>query len=259
MMKYTPASDAQSMPGLRLTLTSGLPAPWSEAAKAIFRIKNIPFIAVAQVAGEANEELVNWTGHRNAPTAMYNDEPPAVSWLDIINLAERLQPEPSLLPTGLENRLLAYGLTNELAGERGLAWNARALLFSGMVEKFGEDARQGNPMFKNYHFRDENPDAIAARILEVMAKLEHQLQSQLAAGKRYLVGDTLSLVDIYFSCFSQFFDTLAPDVNPMPDQVRKTWGMVAARMETDGYSMSPQLLALRDHVFEEHIGLPLDF
>jgi glutathione S-transferase len=259
MMKYIPVSDAQSMPGLRLSLTSGLPAPWSEAAKAIFRSKGIPFIAVEQVAGEANAELISWTGHRNAPSAMYNDEPPAVSWLDIINLAERLQPEPSLLPSALDDRILAFGLTNELAGERGMAWNARVILFHSMVEKFGEEAMQDNPMFRDYHYRDENPDLVAARIIEVMEKLEGQLQAQLAEGKRYLVGESLSLVDIYCSCFSQFFSVLGPDVNPMPDHLRKVWGMVGSRIEAAGYSLSPELLALRDLVFEQHIGLPLDF
>lgn len=258
-MKYTPASDARSAPGLRLTLTSGVPGPWSEAAKAIFRIKHIEYIAVEQRAAQANAELVAWTGHRNAPTAMYNDEPPAVSWLDIVNLAERIAPQPSLLPSALEDRILAYGLTNELAGERGLAWNARTIMFSGMVQKFGAEAVRDNPMFRDYHYRDENTDALAASIIEVLEKVEAQLRTQLAAGRKYLVGERVSFVDIYFSCFSQFFSILPPAVNPMPDSLRKVWGLVAERIATAGYSLSPALLALRQHVFEEHIGLPLDF
>ena len=34
---------------------------------------------------------------------------------------------------------------------------------------------------------------------------------------------------------------------------------IADAKQAAGHSFSPELLALRDHVFEETIGLPLDF
>lgn len=258
-MKYTAIADAKQADGLRLSLTAGMPAPWSEAAKAIFRIKKIPFMAVAQVAAEPNEELVAWTGHRNAPTAMYMDEAPRVTWLDILNLAERLQPQPSLVPPALDDRILAYGLTNELAGERGLAWNARTLMLRSMIDTLGEEVAQDNPMFKDYHYQEEAAAEAAAPIIEILKKLEHQLQSQLAAGKRYLVGDNVSVVDIYFSCFSQMLDPLPSEKNPMPDSLREIWAGIGNGINAAGYSLSPELLILRDHIFEEYIGLPLSF
>ena len=68
-MEYKTVAEAKDLPGLRLALTVGGPAPWSQAAKSIFQVKHIPYIPVAQHGGQANEELVAWTGHRNAPVA----------------------------------------------------------------------------------------------------------------------------------------------------------------------------------------------
>ena len=60
--------------GLRLVLTAGVPGPWGEAAKGVFHVKGVPFARVRQEAGAANQELVEWTGHDNAPVAVYDDE-----------------------------------------------------------------------------------------------------------------------------------------------------------------------------------------
>lgn len=65
---------------------------------------------------------------------MYRDEPPRVTWLDILNLAERLQPTPSLVPTDIEDRMLMHGLLNELAGEGGMFWQGRLLMFRAMEQ-----------------------------------------------------------------------------------------------------------------------------
>ena len=75
---------------MRLVLTEGVPGPWGESAKALFDLKGVPYHPVAQKGGAANEELVTWTGHRNAPIAILDDEPPRASWLEILFLAERL-------------------------------------------------------------------------------------------------------------------------------------------------------------------------
>ena len=97
-MEYKTVAEAKDLPGLRLALTAGGPAPWSQAAKSIFQVKHIPYIPVAQHGGQANEDLVAWTGHRNAPVAMYDKEPARTGWYEILMLAERLAPTPSLLP-----------------------------------------------------------------------------------------------------------------------------------------------------------------
>ncbi len=68
-MDYKTPAEARELPGLRIALTAGLPAPWSMAARFMFDVKGLAYTPVEQLAGEANEELVAWTGHRNAPPA----------------------------------------------------------------------------------------------------------------------------------------------------------------------------------------------
>ena len=116
------------MPGLRLALTCHAPAPYSMSAKAIFALKQVPYVAVAQIGASENETLQAWTGHRNAPVAVYNEEAPRAGWLEILNLAERLGTGPALVPQDIELRMQMVGLTNELIGENGLIWNMRLLM-----------------------------------------------------------------------------------------------------------------------------------
>ena len=144
-MDYKTVAEAKNLPGLRLALTVGGPAPWSQAAKSIFQVKKIPYIPVAQHGGQGNEELVAWTGHRNAPVAMYENEPARTGWYEILMLAERLAPTPSLLPQQVDNRATMIGLSNELCGEEGFTWQARHIMFDTLVKTQGETFKQ-NPM-----------------------------------------------------------------------------------------------------------------
>lgn len=72
-MEYVAPKVARTMPGLKLALTTGVPGPWSESAKSILYVKKIPYVPVAQIAGAPNEDLVAWTGHRNAPVAVFEE------------------------------------------------------------------------------------------------------------------------------------------------------------------------------------------
>ncbi|MFB0933304.1 MAG: hypothetical protein QMB60_04050, partial [Pseudomonadales bacterium] len=124
-MEYLSIEEAKGMTGLRLVLTKGVPGPWSEAAKAVLNLRGVHFIAVEQKGGGRNPDLIEWTRHRNAPVALYNDEAPRVRWLEILDLAERLGSGPSLIPSDTDDRITMIGLANEIAGENGFAWNAR--------------------------------------------------------------------------------------------------------------------------------------
>ena len=75
-MDYVKPAAAQEMDGLRLALTAHAPAPYSLSARAILDHHGVAYVPVLQVGGGGNEELVAWTGHRNAPVAVYNDEAP---------------------------------------------------------------------------------------------------------------------------------------------------------------------------------------
>ena len=103
-MEYLPVDEAKRATGLRLVLTAGVPGPWGESAKALFDLKGVSYRPVAQKGGAANEELVAWTGHRYAPIAILDDEPPRASWLEILFLAERLGDHHGRAPEHLGRR-----------------------------------------------------------------------------------------------------------------------------------------------------------
>jgi hypothetical protein len=258
-MDYVSVGTAKAASGLRLVLTGGLPAPWSEAAKGVFWARKVNYVPVLQEGGGANEEIVGWTGHRNAPTALYNDEPARISALDMINLAERLGTGPSLVPQAINERVLMFGLLNEIAGENGLAWNARVLMFSAMIDNLGEQAMAGNPMLRDYHYSRDDAEAVPGKIIATLQALSDQLRKQHIVGSRYFIGDALSALDIYWACFSQMLDALPTEVNPMPDFMRKVWGQVPQALQKSGYEIDSTLLDHRDFIFPQHLQWPLDF
>jgi len=58
------------MDGLRLALSAHVPAPYGMSARAILDHHGVAYVPVRQVVAGGNEDLVAWTGHRNAPVAV---------------------------------------------------------------------------------------------------------------------------------------------------------------------------------------------
>ena len=96
-------------------------------------------------------------------------------------------------------------------------------------------------------------DAADARAVEILALLADQLRRQREAGRRFLVGESLSAVDIYWACFSNLVVPLPHELSPMPDMIRGTYG------SWEGAAVDASLIEHRDEVFEEFLGLPQDF
>ncbi len=254
-MEYKTVAEAKDLPGLRLALTMGGPAPWSQAAKSIFQVKNIPYVPVAQHGGQANEDLVAWTGHRNAPVAMYNQEPARTGWYEILLLAERLAPTPSLLPSQVDDRALMIGLSNELCGEEGFTWQARHIMFDTLLKAQGEAFKQ-NPMYRAYGYSAQHVAAAPAKMRPILEALSARLHKQQEAGSRYFIGGQLTALDLYWANMSQVIDPYPPEKNPMPDFFRQIWAPVRAAVES---AIDPILIAHRDFIFAQHLTLPLDF
>src|ERR1700733_12370065 len=124
-MQYLSVADARKQPGLRLVLTAYMPGPWGEAAKAVLRVRNVRYLPVEQKAMDRNEALFDWTGMRNAPIAILDDEPPQSTWLEILLLAGRLGSGPSLIRDDPLERALMMGLSTEICGPDGLGWSRR--------------------------------------------------------------------------------------------------------------------------------------
>ena len=253
-MDYVEPAAARQMDGLRLALTAHAPAPYSLSARAILDHHGVAYVPVLQVGAGGNEELVAWTGHRNAPVAVYNDEAPRVGWLEILHLAERLGDGPSLIPSDLDDRMLMVGLANELIGENGFIWNMRLVMLGlGGPERAAKE-RVRNPMYDQYGYSEEAAAAAADRAKAVIERLTAQLIAQRNAGSRYIVGDMLSAVDIYWVYFSQAVGTFPEARCPMPTGMRKAYEIAGSQLG----ELDPILVEQRDWVLAEH-RLPLDF
>ena len=253
-MEYLSIEQARELHGLRLVLSRGVPGPWGEAAKALFRLRQVAFTPVEQIPGADNAELVAWTGHRNAPIALYENEAPRVRWLEILDLAQRLGSGQSLVPEEISERMFMVGLINEIAGEGGLAWNARLLMFDAGVKAQGPEAA-GNPMYAEYQYDPGAIEASKTRIEGFLAYLAQHIKAQRDLGSRYLVGDGFTAADVYWAYFSNMLETLPPEQCPAPDGLRRVWGVLAASIV--GYD--PVLIEQRDAVFAAHLQLPMEF
>jgi glutathione S-transferase len=255
---YVEIERARAMPGLRLVLTTGVPGPWGEAAKGVFHAKGVSVTRVAQTAGADNDELFAWTGHRNAPIAVYDDEPARTGWSEILWLAERLQPKPALVPEDPEDRLRCFGIAHELLGEGGFGWCRRLMLLrpamgdsdtppEAMKATLGRMARQ-------YGYGRAAADAAPGRVAQILAMLGRQLAAQRVSGRRYLVGDRLSAVDIYWAAMAALVAPLPADVCPMPEMLRGLYGSPGPVVTA---ALDPELLEHRDRIYREHMEFPL--
>ena len=244
---YIEVSEAKKRPGLRLVLTTGVPGPWGEAAKGVLGVKNIAYTPVRQTAMTIDVELVEWTGQSSAPVAMYEDERPRAGWADILFLAERLQPEPALIPADPKQRAWMLGLCHEICGEHGLGWSRRLQLLAGAP------ADEPGTLPWKYGGQDARAmEQAEARVADILKLLDDQFAESRARGGSYLMGDSLRAVDIYWACFSNLIEPLSPERSPMPDYIRSSYGSWAG-------GCSNELIGLRDRVFEEHLGLPQEY
>ncbi len=85
-MDYNKIEDVIDTDGLRIVLLQGFPSPWGQAAKAMMEYKGLDFVAGALQVGDANTEVVNWSGTNSAPVVAWDDEPPLNRWDDILML-----------------------------------------------------------------------------------------------------------------------------------------------------------------------------
>jgi len=213
----------------------------------------VPYKPVAQILMEPNEDLVAWTGVRNAPVAVYEDEPPASGWLEILLLAERLGSGPSLLPDDPIERALSLGFSTEICGPEGLLWSRRLMMMGGAG---GRGAGAPENIRRAYGLRPEAVEKAPARVISILGGLAEQLRRQRAAGSEYLVGSRLSACDVHWACFSVAFRPLPDEDCPMPAQVRQTYANMDPQIAA---ALDPELIKHRDMIFQRHIGLPLVF
>jgi len=264
MVDYVSVADAISLPGLRVVLSPGFPGPWSVAAKIILTMKAIAFTPVAQAIGQEDPLLRDWTGQESAPVAVLNKERGRARWDEILLLAERLQPEPRLIPQDEAMRADMFGLANDICGEDGFGWNFR--LYKMAAWEAALRGESGEPVFLSreqvdvMQFRYGDPsrsaDQAKGRMISVLGLLSSRLHASRQRGSKYLVGDALTAADIYWTTFSTLVSPIRHEHCPMPDAYREMGAAMGADL---GDAVDPILIEHRDNVLEGHCALPLTF
>jgi hypothetical protein len=258
MATYYSVEQARQLPGLRLVVTAHVPGLWSEAAKGLFDAKRIPYVLVEQEVGGENRALLAWTAQTSAPVAVWNDERPRSSWLEQLYLAERLAPQPALIPSDLPDRVQMFGLCNELCSENGFAWNVRLTSFHDMLSTPGSDAHGrhiSSTLSSKYGYDPKLVDAARQQKIAVVKHLRERLAAQTSTGRRFLIGESLSALDIYWAAFAGAIDPLPPNLCPnMPEVMRRSYTDLELK-EVAG----PRLLEHRDFIYTTYLKLPMDF
>ncbi len=257
MADYVEVADAIPMQGLRVVLTPMVPGPFSEAAKGILHVKKLKYVKARQDILGANPELKSWTGQTTAPVACWNDEPPRSTWIEQLFLFDRLAPTPRLIPADWDDRLLMFGLANELMGENGFTWNRRHIMVRDFTRPDRDEKTRAvySALGKKYWYGPEAAAAAPPRCAEILDRLTQRLESQHARGSRYFIGDALSALDIYWACIAAMLAPLPNDQCPMPDMFRDVYTNTDPLLEK---ATSKVLMQHRDFIYREYLELPVD-
>lgn len=200
--------------------------------------------------------VTEWTGLPNAPVAMFEGELPRSGWAEILALVERIQPEPRLIPEDPEQRMQMYGLSQELMGEGGIAWNARLAAIATSMDPGtpgGWPAPVAQYLAQRYGYDEGSGPPARERLHASLRTLDAQLERSRPDGPYYL-GASICALDIYSVAV---IDALAilPDVDcPMKPSRRSAFLAMGA-----GVNVPAALVAHRDMMHAHHIPLPLEF
>ena len=251
--QYIGVEEAKPRNGLRMVVVGNVPSPWGEAAKGILHVKGIEWAAV-RLAYDS-ESLRQWAGQLSCPVAIYDNDPPRAGWAEILLLAERLAPEPGLLPESPIDRTLAFGIGHEICGEAGLGWSRRLqLIHAGMRNEGGFPERVAKYLGKKYGYTAATGVASGARVMELLGMLKMRLKSQRENGCRYYIGNSVTAVDIYSATFMALFRPLPSDQGDMDANIRAAF---ETRFEQTEAALDPILLEHRDMMYADHLELPL--
>jgi glutathione S-transferase len=250
---YVSVEDAIARDGLRMVVVDGVPSPWGEAAKGIFHIKRVDWVAV-RLAYDS-EPLKLWAGQRSGPVAVYERDAPRAGWREILELAERIAPAPPLLPADAAQRALVLELAHGICGEEGLSWTRRLqLVEAGLQGAGGFPPRVAAYLAKKYGHSAEAGAAAGARVVALLGELASRLKAQHEAGSAYFVGDALTAADVYATTALALFLPLPHAQCAMDPVTRAAFETLDAPTAA---ALDPVLVAHRDMMYATHLELPL--
>jgi len=252
--EYVETEDAIAKGGLRMVVVGKVPSPWGEAAKGLFHMKGLDWTAVRLAYDDPRQ--ADWIKCASGPVAVYEDEPPRSGWAEILFLAERLAPEPAMLPADPAARAEAFGLAHELLGEQGLAWSRRLqLVAAGLKGEGGFPEPVAGYLANKYGFTPEAAETCAARVRDLLGLFASKLKARAADGRSYYHGERPGAVDVYSACVMALFAPLPEDVCAMRETTRAAFETIDAETKA---ALDPILLEHRDHMYTEHLETPLN-
>ena len=213
--KFITLEESASMQkGTRVTFVPGVQAMFSEALKNLCYVKRVPLtrvlhpiMGVDEKTGEDRQaKLFELTSQTSLPTMFHDDERPRNVWIEQLALAERIgtKDSPKLIPDNFEQRADMFGLCAIVLGEDGLTWNMRILIDTPLAQKYG--------------YSEEASSSAPKKIAEVITLIDRRLEAQEKQGSRYLVGDTLTAVDIYWATMSMTILPVPLEIMPKTKQ-----------------------------------------
>ena len=213
--EFITLEESESMEkGTRVTFVPGVQAMFSEALKNLCYVKKVPLTRVLHPIMGVDEKtgvdrqakLYELTSQTSLPTMFYDDERPRNVWIEQLALAERIgtKDSPKLIPDNFEHRVDMFGLCAIILGEDGLTWNMRILIDTPLAQKYG--------------YSEEASSAAPGKIAEVIALIDSRLEAQGKNGSRYLVGDSLTAVDIYWATMSMTILPVPLEIMPKTKQ-----------------------------------------
>jgi glutathione S-transferase len=248
--------QARHASGLRIVTVAHVPIPWGEALKGILHIKELPHARVGHVFGSPTTTLMEWSGQDSFPVMAWNDERPLSTWIDQLNLAERLAPTPRLIPERFEDRVLMFGYCNELCGENGIGWTERLRGVHEQITKPGGDPEGVSAYLgKKYGYTPEIGKRATERVASGITALADRLQEQKTRGSRFFIGDSLSAMDVHWAAFSNAMKPLAPELCPMHARIREAFTITEPTIVA---ATHPILIEHRDFIFKNYLELPVD-
>jgi glutathione S-transferase len=255
-LRYVDLETARTAPGVRLVVSGVIPSPWSEAAKALFHVKQLPVHVVRFTRDRP--EIAAWTGARNVPVVLLGEELPRTGWAEILALAQQLGGARSLVPEDHELRLRHHGLAHELCGADGLGWNNRLLMIHGSLCTGGARSFPlpvGQYLAPRYGYDPARVPAARPRLAEILALLDRQLAGSRAAGHRYLLGGSLTALDLYLATFlTPMVGVSEAECPAMRADLRTAFTYLTDEVAS---LVPPALAEHRLFVYREHLPWPI--
>jgi len=193
--RWIKLDEVENVGGMRMSWIPEIGPIWCAwlAVKQILHIKNIPVVLVHH---QDNDKLYQITAQRSFPVLWWEDERPRSAWLEQVTLADRVGAGPKLIPEDAAGRIEMFGVLNELLGnEDGFCTHKRQMAFTKWGETMEPAQQFTNEFVKKYQFVD--PARAPRRVVEVLNLLDGMLIRQAENGSKYLIGRSLTVLDIY--------------------------------------------------------------